>query len=215
MARGRKKGGLKVNNINDRVELENMIINQINSLNKKIKRFKNDGIEEHLQYVKAVITDDMGTFGANDTLSKSRKFYREKNTVWLKKTLAALHKINNDEYYGTVNKYKKEVTKTIKGIQDYAKDYLRNKGYDESFINSTVNSKGFMVNLLDNYKEVGRGYGSNQAIEKVALSYDNNGFSEAETNKILNNIEYSRNTLKRIQEESDMFEEFKRNMKKR
>jgi len=107
MARGRKKGGLKINSINDRNELINMIINQINSLNKKIKVFKEEGIEEHLEYVKNIITEDMGKFTKNETLSKSKKFYSSKNTVWLKKTLSALHKINNHKIYGTVENIKK------------------------------------------------------------------------------------------------------------
>lgn len=209
MARGRKKGGLKINSINDREELTKMIINQINSVNKKIKKFKSEGIEEHSEYIKTLISSDMGQFTPNDTLSKSKKFYESKNTVWLKKTLAALHKINNHEYFGTINKYKKEVSTTIKNVQDYAKEYLREKGYDEKFIIETINSKSFMVNLFDAYKDVGKGYGSNQAIEKVALSYGTNtGFSEQEMNKILNNIEHGKNTLDRIKEEQDAFNEF-------
>ena len=55
-----------------------MIINQINSLNKKIKAFKKKGIDEHSEYVKNMISDDMGKFTKNDTLSKSKKFYSEK-----------------------------------------------------------------------------------------------------------------------------------------
>ncbi len=95
MARGRKKGGLKINSINDRNELTKMIINQINSLNKKIKAFRKEGIEEHTEFIKNIITEDMGRFLTSGTLSKSKKFYATKNTVWLKKSLSALHKINN------------------------------------------------------------------------------------------------------------------------
>ena len=216
MARGRKKGGLKINSINDRNELTGMIINQINSLNKKIKAFKKEGIEEHTEYIKNLISNDMGKFNENDTLSKSKKFYEEKNTVWLKKTLSALHKINNHEFYGTTRKYHKEVTKSIKSVQDYTKDFLKDKGYDNKFIIETVNSKDFLVKLYSAFKEVGQGYGSNQAIEKVALSYgENTGYSDKEVDKILNNIEYSKNVLDRLKEERELLEELKRNKKMR
>lgn len=215
MARGRKKGGLKINSINDRNELTNMIINQINSLNKKIKAFKKEGIEEHSEYIKNLISADMGQFTANDTLSKSKKFYGSKNTVWLKKTLSALHKINNHEFYGTTRKYHKEVTKSLKATQDYTKNYLNNKGYDNKFINEITNSKDFFVKLYGAFNEGLKGYGSDQIIEKIALSYEDSGMSNEEMNKILSNIEYSKNVLDRIKEEQDAFEEFKRNRKMR
>lgn len=215
MARGRKKGGLKINSINDRNELTNMIINQINSLNKKIKSFKGKEIDEHEEYVKTLISDDMGQFTDSGTLSKSKKFYDTKNTVWLKKTLTTLHKINNHEFFGTIRKYEKEVTKTIGKIQDFSKRYLREKGYSEEFIQNVVNSKSYLVQLLDAYKDVSPGFGSRQAIEKVALNYDENtGLSEKELNKILNNIEYSRNTFDRLTEEQQAVNEY-RNSKRR
>lgn len=215
MARGRKKGGLKVNSINDRNELTNMIINQINSLNKKIKAFKKEGIEEHTEYIKNIISEDMGQFTKNDTLSKSKKFYDTKNTIWLKKTLSALHKINNHEFYGTTRKYKKEVTKSLKAVQDYTQSYLQNKGYDNKFINEITNSKDFFVKLYGAFNEGIQGYDSDQIIEKIALSYDDTGMSNEEMNKILSNIEYSKNVLDRLKEEQDAFEEFKRNRKLR
>lgn len=215
MARGRKKGGIKINSINDRNELTNMIINQINSLNKKIKAFKKEGIEEHSEYIKNLISDDMGQFTKNDTLSKSKKFYGSKNTVWLKKTLSALHKLNNHEFYGTTRKYHKEVTKSLKAVQDYTKNYLNNKGYDNKFINEITNSKDFFVKLYGAFNEGIQGYGSDQIIEKIALSYENTGMSNEEMNKILSNIEYSKNVLDRLKEEQDAFEEFKRNRKMR
>lgn len=215
MARGRKKGGLKVNSINDRNELTNMIINQINSLNKKIKAFKKEGIEEHSEYIKNIISEDMGQFTKNDTLSKSKKFYDTKNTVWLKKTLSALHKLNNHEFYGTTRKYKKEVTKSLKAVQDYTQSYLQNKGYDNKFINEITNSKDFFVKLYGAFNEGIQGYGSDQIIEKIALSYDDTGMSNEEMNKILSNIEYSKNVLDRLKEEQNAFEEFKRNRKLR
>lgn len=218
MTRGRKKGGLQINKVNDREELTGMIINQINSLNKKIKAFKKEGIDEHGDYMSQVFSEDMGQFTKNGTLSKSKKFYGEKNTVWLKKTLAALHKVNNHEYYGTTAKYHKEVTASFKGAQNYMEDYLVKKGYEQEFIFDTINSKDFFTKLFLEFKDVGKGYGSNQAIEKIALSYGKTtGISDKERDKILNNIEYSRNVLARIKEEQEAFEEFQqaRNSKKR
>ena len=192
-----------------------MIINQINSLNKKIKAFKKKGIDEHSEYVRNMINDDMGKFTKNDTLSKSKKFYSDKNIVWLKKTLSALHKINNNELFGTVHKYEKEVSNNLKKVRDYTQQYLEQKGYSKDFINEVTNSKEFYTTLFMEFNHVGRGYGSNQAIEKVALNYENNGMDNKEVEKILQNIEYSKNVLDRLKEEKDAFEEFKRNRRMR
>lgn len=215
MARGRKKGGLKINSLSDKQEITDMIINQINSLNKKIKAFKKKGIDEHSEYVRNIISDDMGKFTKNDTLSKSKKFYSDKNIVWLKKTLSALHKINNNELFGTVHKYEKEVSNNLKKVRDYTQQYLKQKGYSQDFINEVTNSKEFYTTLFMEFNHVGRGYGSDQAIEKIALNYENNGMDNKEVEKILQNIEYSKNVLDRLKEEQEAFEEFKRNRRMR
>ena len=215
MARGRKKGGLNINSLTDKNEITDMIINQINSLNKKIKAFKKKGIDEHSEYVKNMISDDMGKFTKNDTLSKSKKFYGDKNIVWLKKTLSALHKINNNELFGTVHKYEKEVSNNLKKVRDYVQQYLEQKGYSQDFINEVTNRKDFYTTLFMEFNHVGRGYGSNQAIEKIALNYENNGMDNKEVEKILQNIEYSKNVLDRLKEEQEAFEEFKRNRRMR
>ena len=215
MTRGRKKGGLKINSLSDKQEITDMIINQINSLNKKIKAFKKKGIDEHSEYVRNMISDDMGKFTKNDTLSKSKKFYSDKNIVWLKKTLSALHKINNNELFGTVHKYEKEVSNNLKKVRDYTQQYLQQKGYSQDFINEVTNSKEFYTTLFMEFNHVGRGYGSNQAIEKIALNYENNGMDNKEVEKILQNIEYSKNVLDRLKEEQEAFEEFKRNRRMR
>jgi hypothetical protein len=216
MARGRKKGGLQINQLNDTDEITSMIINQINSLNKKLKAFNAQGIEEHGEYVKQLLTEDMAQFNDNGSISKSKNFYKDKNIVWLKKTLSALHKINNHAFYGTVPKYKKEMTAQLKGVKAHVEEYLRKKGYNENFIREVTNSKDFYVALFDAFKN-NPSYGSNQLTEKVALNYTDSGLTDAEKNKILNNIEYSQSVKERIREEQAFIEEVRRmrNGKKR
>lgn len=213
--RGRKKGELNVNKLSDRTEIINMIINQINTLNKKIKEFRENEVEEHLELVKNIITDDMGKFTKNDTLSKSKNFYKNKNIVWLKKSLTALNKLNKHEYYGTFNKFKSAKVQSQLKIQQYVSNYLRSKGYSEQFIIEVTTSPDFYAKLYSAFADIASGYGSDQVIEKVALDYEDSGFTDKEREKILNNIEYSRNTLNRIEEEQRAFEEFKRNRRKR
>ena len=169
-----------------------------------------------MEYIKNIISDDMGQFTENGTLSKSKKFYGEKHQVWLKKTLTALHKINNHDFFGTTRKYEKEVNKNVAKVQEYTRQFLEKKGYSQQFIIETINDKNFIVALFDAFKDVGKGYGSDQVIEKIALSYsDNTGLDSKEVDKILNNIEYSKNVLDRLKEEQDAFNEFKRNKKLR
>lgn len=213
MARGRKKGGISVNEINDRDKIVEMIINQINSLNKKMKKFNEKSLEEPLTYINTVLTNDMVNRNGI-TFSKSKKFYYNKNTVLLKKTLAALIKVNNHEYYGTERKYQKEVTKSFLGLKTYVDEYLRKKGYNENFIFEVTNDKNFYVALYDAFGNKEE-YGSDKVIEKIALQYENTGLTEKEKDKILSNIEYSKNVIERLKEERQAIEETKRNMKLR
>ena len=215
MARGRKKGGISINEVNDKSELTKMIINQINSLNKKIKAFNKKGIEEHSEYVKALLNNErMVQFNEKGNIVKSVPFYEKQNNIWLKKTLSALHKINNNSTLGTVNKYKKTVTDTIRKVQDTVKQHLRSKGYTEQFIQEVVNDKDYIKALLSAFNEGGKGYGSLQIAERVALTYKDEELTK-EQKKILDNIEGSKNALDEVRREQQEYEEYKRNKKMR
>lgn len=208
--RGRKKGGLNINKLDNREQITNMIINQINSLNKKIKSFKEEGISEHEEFIKNFLSNDLVKFNENGTIAKSKLFYEEKNMIWLKKSLSALHKINNHAYYGTVTKYKKEMTANLKGVKKYAIEHLEKKGYDQNFINNVTTSKEFFTKLFMEFSNGKKVYESDDTIDKVALTYgEPTGFTEEEMDKILSNIEYSRNTLDRLAEEKRELEEFR------
>lgn len=214
--RGRKKGGLKIDPLQDREEITKMIINQANSLNKKIKQFKSKGVTEHMTYLQAFLTDDIVQWTKSDLVSKSKNFYKDKHILWLKKTLSALHKANNDVFYGTVRKYESAVTESQGKVIKYAQNYFRKKGYSEDFINETVNTKQFLIKMIMAFNEGSKSYESNQLIEQVALSYgEDTGLSNAEIDKTLSNIEFSKNTIDRINREMEEFEEWKRLKNKR
>lgn len=206
MKRGRKQ--ININELSDE-ELINMIINQINSLNKKIKLFKQSGIDEHYNYVRSLLSEDMVQYTKTGTISKSKKFLKTKNKMWLKKSLVALRKINNNEVYGTIKKYREFNVSVNANIKSYVENYLLSKGYDKKFVAEVTSSKEFYVKLFDAFKNNDK-YGSDQIIEKVALSYENTGFSSAEKEKILSNIEFSKNVMDRLREEQQAFEEFKK-----
>lgn len=215
MARGRKKGGLNLNYINNEDELIKMIINQINSLNKKIKDFKNKGIEEHQEFVK-VMNSDYVQYTDSGTISKSKGYFKGKSKIELKRTLAGLHKTNNNDFFGTTRKYNKEVTKGITYVRDFTKQYFEQKGYDEKFIQNIVNNKDFFAQVFTAFKEGDANrYGSSQVIEKIALNYEDSGMNERERDRILSNIEYSRNTMDYLKEAQKAVDEIMRNKRRR
>ncbi|MDD7449636.1 MAG: hypothetical protein PUK76_01180, partial [Treponema sp.] len=112
--------------------------------------------------------------------------------------------------------YEKEVNKNVSKVQEYTRQFLEKKGYSQQFIIETINDKNFIVALFDAFKDVGNGYGSDQIIEKIALSYsDNTGLDSKEVDKILNNIEYSKNVLDRLKDERELIEEVRRNRRMR
>ena len=87
-------------NINDLThkQLINKIINQANSLNKKIKAFKNNGITEHSELIHNLFDKDQVKFNKSGSITKSKKFYDNQEDIWLKKTLSTLIKLNNHTY---------------------------------------------------------------------------------------------------------------------
>lgn len=214
MGRGRKKGGIDINAITDKNEITNMIINQINSLNKKINSFKEKEIDEHLEFVKSFLNNEkMAQFNENDNIAKSKVFYNNQKMPWLKKTLSALVKINNNSTLGTVKKYEKTVTDTLRKIQDVAKKHLRDKGYSEQFIQEVINDKDYLSALISAFNE-DSSYGSLQHVEKVALTYKESKLSKKQK-RALENIENSKIALDKAREQQKQFEEFTRNNKMR
>lgn len=207
--RGRKKGGIDVNLLSDEQEIINMIINQANSLNKKIKAFSKEGITEHQNYVNSMLGNGLVKFNKTGSISKSRKFFEKQHILFLRKTLHTLVKLNNHDTYGTVKKYRETMTIHREQLENYVDDYLRGKGYSIEFIDGVTKTNGFYENLVDAFNSIASGYTSNQVIEKVALQYgEQTGFNKKEVQKIYSNIEYSKNKLDKLKEEQEMKEKF-------
>ena len=200
--RGRKVGGFKINNLTDREEIVNKLINQINSLNKKIKKFGKEGITEYERYLQAYLTDDLVKWNPNGSISKSKKFYEDKHIIWLKKALSATHKLNNNRFYGTVTKYKKEVALSNERVSRYVRKRLEDKGYNADFINRILNNDTFYKQLYMRFSEGASTYGSDQMIDEVTLNYADldgeSGFTYEELDKFISDVEYAQNTQDRI-----------------
>lgn len=208
--RGRKSKDFNIDTVTDKNELISMIINQANSLNKKIKTFKKEGIDEHLQYVKHYLTDDMTKYSKNDTVTKSKKYYKDKSLLWLKKTWRAMQLVNNNGYYGTVKKFNKEVTTRYEGLKSFLEQYLREKGYSDDFIYGIVRDRSFFARLYIAFKEGGEYTPSKQLIDKVLLEYEQGigNLTEKEVNKALNNIEVSQAINERLHNDRNEHEEW-------
>lgn len=200
---------MKIEDITNKDVLINKIINQFNSLNKKIKKFDNNDISAHKEYRENLL-QGLVSFNTSGSITKSKKFYKDKSILQLQKILAIAHKINNHETLGTVVKYKKSVTVTISKIQEYAKNLLREKGYSEEWILNVVNDSSFIYKLLDELNAKAKSFGSDQVIEQIALSYKDDGIDDKRMKRILNDIETTQRALQEIKQENDDFQEFKR-----
>lgn len=189
-------------------DIINKIINQANSLNKKVKKFKLEGIDDHMQFIKAMFNDKQMKYNKSGSLTKSTKFYGEQNTLQLQRTLQILTKINNHDVFGTVRKYKSFATESWVTLQDTVKDILTQKGYNESDVAMITSTKNFYNTLLLSFKEVGKGYGSTQVIEKVFLNYSQGTLSEEDIQKATSDIEYSVSRQRELQEHIRDYKEF-------
>jgi hypothetical protein len=189
-------------------DIINKIINQANSLNKKTKAFKKEGVSDHLDFIKAMFNDEQVQYNKSDSITKSKKFYEKQNVLQLQRTLNTLTKINNHDVFGTINKYKKFATESWTTLQSTIKDILINKGYAESDVNMIVSTQNFYNTLLLAFKDVGRGYGSHQIIEKVFLQYNQGNLSKEDIEKATSDIEYSVSRQKELEEHIRDYQEF-------
>lgn len=201
---------MEVNNLSHE-QLIKKIINQANSLNKKIKKFKEANIDEHLELVKGLFNDGQVEFNNSGSITKSKKFYDKQSDLWLKRTLTTLHKLNNHDVYGTINKYNKVATDSWNTLVHTVQDYLTNKGYDKQWVMEVTSTNEFYQKLLLAFKDNKKSYGSTQTIEKVFLEYANDDkMSEDEKKTTLNNIEHSLNAHEQILKEIRDYEEYRR-----
>lgn len=200
---------MNINNLSQG-ELIDKIINQANSLNKKIKAFKKANILEHEELIHNLLSEDQVQYNKSGSITKSKKFYSKQQDIWLKKTLSTLIKINNNDIYGTVNKYNKYATQSWNTLRDTVEQVLTRNGYSSSFIAELLASKDFYNKLYLAFKEGGKSYGSNQIIDKVVLDYSENGLTDDEKERIVSDIEYSKNKMDELTAEMSQYEEYLR-----
>lgn len=187
-------------------EVINKIINQANSLNKKVKSFKNEGITDHYDLVQSMFNDKQMEFNASGSITKSKKFYGNQNMLELQRTLTILTKLNNHDVFGTVRKYKKFATEQWTTLQHTVKEILLKKGYAEDDVNLVISSKAFYNSLLIAFKELKKNYGSEQVVEKVYLQYAN--MSEEDIKQAVSDIEYSVTKQRELDEELREYKEY-------
>lgn len=186
----------------------NKIINQVNSLNKKIKGFKIEGIEDHGDFVHAMFNSEQMKYNKSGSMTKSKKFYEKQNILQLKRTLNTLIKINNHDVFGTIKKYKSFATESWTTLQHTVKEILLSKGYNEGDVNMITSSKMFYNTLLLAFKDVGKGYGSEQVVEKVFLQYNQGNLSQEDIEKATSDIEFSVSRHNQLQQHIRDFKEF-------
>lgn len=185
-----------INGLNKK-QVINKIINQANSLNKKIKQFNDNNVNEYNEFVSQYINNKYHS--ASGRITKSKKLLEQQSVLELKQLLSSLIKVNNNETYGTINKYKKEVAKSINNARDTFKDYLLNKGYDETEVELVVNSGTFLNSVAQAFNEMGGGHGSNQTMEKVYLNYTLS-LNDEERTRAMSNVEFGLRNARELQE---------------
>lgn len=198
---------MNINNLSHK-QLINKIINQANSLNKKIKAFKNANIMEHEELVHNLLSDKQVQYNKSGSITKSKKFYDNQSDIWLKKTLSTLIKLNNNEIYGTINKYNKYATQSWNTLNDTVTNILKENGYDDKFIAELTSSKDFYNKLYLAFNDGGLSYGSDQIINKVALDYSTNGLTDDEKERIVSDIEYSKNKMDELTTQISQYEDY-------
>lgn len=204
--RGRKKN-FNINNFNNKDELIGMVINQINSLNKKMKAFARKGYDAHIEYMSNLLNGQV-QYTMNETISKSKSYLGEKNLLQLKKLYVSLQHMNNHNILGTIKKYESAVTRQVEDTKKYARDFLVSKGYDNNFILKVINDKNFYTSLFSAFDDDGT-FTSDQIIEEVALNYDISNIN-ATRKKRLEELESGRMEQERIDREQKAFEEWQR-----
>lgn len=187
----------QVNNLSKQ-QLINKIINQANSLNKKIKTFNDEGVGEFKSYISNYIDRDYHS--KSGRITKSKKVLGGKSDLELKRLLSSLIEINNNEVYGTIGKYKKAVSNKIQNAKDTFRDYLLDKGYNENEVELVINSGSFLntvAQALNHDKD--SGHSSGDTMEKVFLEYTTS-LNEEERQRAMSNLEFGMNNADELLE---------------
>lgn len=200
---------MDINNLSHK-ELINKIINQVNSINKKIKAFKVEGITEHSELIHNLLDSNQVQYNESGSITKSKKFYDQQEDIWLKKTLSTLIKLNNHDIYGTVNKYKKYATQSWVTLKSTVEETLLQYGYDSRFVTELTADKDFYNKLYLAFNDGALSYGSKQIIQKVVLDYEENGLSQDEIERITSDIEYSKNQMDKLTLDIKQYQEYER-----
>ena len=180
MARGRKKGGLRIDKLKDKTEIIDIIVNQIKSINNKRRAFNKKNIHEYEDFIYSLIDKNTGQILESGNISTSKKFYENKTILWLKKALSIFHKINNHEHIGTVNKFEKAFDDRLRGLMNKIHQVLSDKNYSEDYIQELITDRNFLNVLIEEFKNSYEDYASHQVIEKVALNYRSDKISKHE-----------------------------------
>ncbi|MGL6104814.1 hypothetical protein [Romboutsia sp.] len=190
------------------------IINQANSLNKKVKKFKEKGVEDHLDFITSLFNNKQMQYKKDDkgniiSLSKAGKtFYSKQNELQLKRTLSILTKINNHDVYGTVKKYEKTVNDKWVTLTHTIEEYLSDKGYPIDQIKLITTSNNFINTLSVALNNIEKGFGSEQIIEKTFLNYQQYTMNEVDVKKAISDLEYGASKTRQIDDMSERFKRF-------
>lgn len=194
-------------------QIISMIINQANSLNKKVIAFKEQSIVDHLQFVQSFFTDEQMQYTDTNRLTKSKVFYGNQNMLQLERTLNVLKKINNHEIFGTIRKYNKNYSDSWQTLMDTCKRILENKGYSTNTINQIINSRSFVNRLLIAFKDKIHGLVSDGIIEKVFLEHAKGTIPNEDIEKSISDIEYAMKRAAQEEEEINEYETWRKNRK--
>lgn len=209
--RGRRKEKIDINQWGEerRTEIINMIINQINSVNKKVKQFNKAGYKWYEEELKQRMNGYKAQYTKSGSLSKSKKFYKDQNLIFLKDTLVTISSFNNDPTRGTIAKYESNLFKSIQETRNYIKKQMESKGYDPSFIESSINDKRFVmdiINDINSFKELD----SDQIIDEVSLKYHEKALGSDRSREVINNLEYANNKMLELQRKQEAFNAFEK-----
>lgn len=197
-----------LNRYKNKDKLYNMFKTQAKNINRKMREFRKEGIDDFSTMVNNMLEGVKLTKNGNVSLSK--KDFKSNNILMMKKFIKAMDYINTHPTLGTVHKYRSAFTVQEQRLIDYAEEFLRNKGYSEEFIIKVTRDKNFLATCFDEFKNKAKSYDSDSIIEKVALSYGEGLVDEKTAREVINNIEDTQKAIDEIIQRDKDIDEYLR-----
>ena len=114
-----------IKNYDGQEELIKKVVSKINNFNRKIKKFKDEGITQHSNLVESAMRGIGVPLTNKGAITKSKNFFKTFSHHEILKLNIAIDKLDTHDTYGTITKFKKFRKRTETSLINTVEERLK------------------------------------------------------------------------------------------